>query len=96
MGAGREGEGLVNSGGIMAKVEIDIERCKGCELCIAACPCKVLAISDAFNSSGYYPCIVAHPEKCTGCAFCALVCPDMAIEVFREVKEAGKEAKKKD
>lgn len=68
------------------RIEIDIDRCKGCELCTAACPGRVLEMSDRFNAAGYYPAAVVHPEKCTGCAFCANVCPDMVIEVFREVK----------
>ena len=74
----------------MPRIKIDVDKCKGCELCIAACPCNVLALSDKFNTSGYYPCMVVHPEKCTGCAFCAQVCPDLCIEVFREVKSEKK------
>lgn len=70
----------------MGRIEVDVERCKGCELCVVACPCKAIAISKRFNSAGYYPCVLMHPERCTGCAFCAIVCPDMAIEVFREEK----------
>ena len=65
-------------------VVIDVERCKGCGLCIAACPQQALASSGVLNKSGY---IVAHmerPEACIGCAFCAMTCPDIAIEVYRE------------
>jgi len=74
----------------MSRIEVEVDRCKGCELCIAACPCQAIALSDKFNASGYYPCMLVHPEKCKGCAFCAMVCPDMAIEVFREVKTDNK------
>jgi len=70
----------------MARIEVDVERCKGCELCIAACPKEAIGLSDSFNSSGYYPCLFIYPEKCNGCKLCAIVCPDMAIEVFREQK----------
>ncbi|MBU4485178.1 4Fe-4S binding protein [bacterium] len=70
----------------MPRIEVDIERCKGCGLCVHQCPCTALAISQNFNSSGYYPAELVHPDKCTGCTMCALVCPDLAIEVFREVK----------
>ncbi len=62
---------------------IDEERCKGCGLCIAACPQKVLAFSDRLNKSGYSVAEAAKPEACLGCAFCALTCPDVAIEVWR-------------
>ena len=63
---------------------VDAARCKGCGLCIAACPQQVLASSGALNKSGYNVAHVEHPEACIGCAFCAMTCPDIAIEVYRE------------
>lgn len=65
-------------------VVIDKERCKGCGLCIAACPNHVLAYSTEINHSGYTVVHAEKPEACVGCAFCALTCPDIAIEVYRE------------
>jgi 2-oxoglutarate ferredoxin oxidoreductase subunit delta len=65
-------------------VVFDVERCKGCGLCIAACPKKVLAFSGQLNKSGYDVAHMAHPEDCIGCAFCAMTCPDIVIEVYRE------------
>jgi len=53
------------------KVSIYEERCKGCGLCIAACPQNVLAFSGKINKSGYNYVHMEHPEKCVGCAFCA-------------------------
>ena len=62
-------------------VTIDVEHCKGCDLCIPVCPPKVLSMSTATNHMGYrYP--ELHPG-CTGCAACLLVCPDFVFEVFR-------------
>jgi 2-oxoglutarate ferredoxin oxidoreductase subunit delta len=62
-------------------VTIDIEACKGCELCIPACPPAVLTMSRPVNTKGYhYPQL--HPG-CTGCAACLMVCPDYCFEVFR-------------
>lgn len=65
-------------------VVFDAERCKGCGLCIAACPKKVLAFSGQLNKSGYDVAHMAHPDDCIGCTFCAMTCPDIVIEVYRE------------
>jgi len=65
-------------------VVIDTERCKGCGLCIEACPHQVLAFSGTLNKSGYDVVHMRDPEACVGCAFCAMTCPDIAIEVYRE------------
>jgi 2-oxoglutarate ferredoxin oxidoreductase subunit delta len=65
-------------------VIFDIERCKGCGLCIPACPKGVLAFSGNLNKSGYDVVHMQSPEDCVGCSFCAMTCPDIAIEVYRE------------
>ncbi len=65
-------------------VVIKKEYCKGCGLCIAACPQHVLAFSGELNNSGYNVVHMEHPDDCTGCTFCALTCPDVALEVYRE------------
>ncbi|MCA9512801.1 MAG: 4Fe-4S binding protein [Myxococcales bacterium] len=62
-------------------VAIDVERCKGCTLCVPACPPRVLAMSVERNAIGApYPLL---SPGCTGCGACALVCPDFCFEVFR-------------
>jgi 2-oxoglutarate ferredoxin oxidoreductase subunit delta len=62
-------------------VEIEIERCKGCELCIPACPPRVLSMSEQLNSLGVpYPELI---EGCTGCGACLLVCPDFCFAVYQ-------------
>ena len=68
------------------RVVIDVERCKGCELCREACPKDVLALAEDLNTKGYRPVILLDPHHdCTGCALCATVCPDGCITVYRDV-----------
>ena len=64
-------------------VVIQIERCKGCEVCLTACPQEVLAMSKEVNAKGYHYAIKVNSD-CTGCANCAVVCPDAVITVYRE------------
>ena len=52
------------------KVVIDRELCKGCLLCISACPVKVLEQDTEPNSTGSYPSTVVHAEKCIACGSC--------------------------
>jgi 2-oxoglutarate ferredoxin oxidoreductase subunit delta len=66
----------------MAKVAFDEERCKGCKLCTAVCPKKIVVIkTDRMNSKGFHPAGVTEMDKCIGCAFCATICPDCVITV---------------
>ena len=67
----------------MAKITISEESCKGCGLCVLACPRKILAISEHSNRKGYYYVEVTDKEKCVGCAACAITCPDVGREVER-------------
>lgn len=70
------------------RVVIDINRCKGCELCIDACPQDVLVLSEDLNANGYRPVfMLEHDNHCTGCSLCAVACPDGCITVFKEVPQ---------
>lgn len=73
---------------VQGAVEIDSNRCKGCELCVVACPADVLALQPKeVNARGYHYAYTAHPEACIGCAACATVCPDACFEVYRLVEK---------
>ena len=67
---------------VKGRVEIDIQKCKGCELCTEACKEDALSLSETINIKGYRY-IVANNDLCTGCVNCALVCPDAVITVYR-------------
>jgi len=66
------------------KVVVDIEICKGCELCTDVCPVKILVMEkNLLNQSGYLPVKVVDTDKCIACGNCAVVCPDSAISVYK-------------
>ena len=62
-------------------VSIDVERCKDCDLCVQACPPKVLEMSAEVNEMGYRFAVLH--DGCTGCTACQLVCPDYVFQVYR-------------
>jgi 2-oxoglutarate ferredoxin oxidoreductase subunit delta len=68
-------------------VIIDEERCKGCAVCLAACPFGVLASAEEVNDKGYNYTVKVNPDACTGCANCAVVCPDSCITVYRQKEQ---------
>jgi 2-oxoglutarate ferredoxin oxidoreductase subunit delta len=66
----------------MAKLTIYTEICKGCGLCVHACPKQLLSLSvNMLNSKGYQPVQIEDEAACIGCAACARTCPDLAIEI---------------
>ena len=75
-------------------VQIQVEMCKGCEICIDSCPQDSLALSKEINAKGYHYAVLVQ-DNCTGCVNCALVCPDAVITVYRSRKD-GKSAAKRE
>jgi 2-oxoglutarate ferredoxin oxidoreductase subunit delta len=74
-------------------VEIDIEECKGCSLCVLNCPTECLALNTSdMNSYSLHYAYLSDEDKCIACLNCAVICPDAAITVYREVKHPPKEA----
>jgi 2-oxoglutarate ferredoxin oxidoreductase subunit delta len=77
----------------MSRIVFLEDRCKGCLLCVGACPKHIIRQSARLNRLGYR---VAEPgedaRQCTGCAGCAVMCPDMAIRVFK-TKKTQREAR---
>jgi len=68
----------------MASLSFKDELCKGCGLCVDACPKGLLALSKTkINQKGHSPVEIKEPELCIACAFCATMCPDCVITVER-------------
>jgi len=68
-------------------LDIRAEHCKGCELCITACPKHCLALDESqVNVLGYHPIQLTDAAACTSCAFCARVCPDAVFTVYAAPK----------
>ena len=66
-------------------VRVDVDECKGCGLCVEACPPRVLLLSERLNHSGYRTATYAG-AGCTGCGICFMACPEPgAITVLRAV-----------
>ena len=68
-------------------ITIDEDICKGCGLCVAACPRHAMNLADHINGRGFHPVALTDPDSCTGCAQCAIMCPDTCIRIVKEEKE---------
>jgi|GEM_PF-107484 len=65
------------------KIVIATERCKGCGLCVIACPKHNIEIAPESNQSGYFP-ARSRDIECTACGRCVIVCPEGIIEISKE------------
>ena len=68
---------------VTGRIVVDTERCKGCGVCLPACPFDVIDLAGEVNMKGFHYAYMENPEACTGCMNCALVCPDAVIKVYR-------------
>ncbi len=78
---------------IKGAVVVDVNRCKGCNLCVVACPTQTLALTtNEVNHKGYAYSYMAQPDACIGCSSCAIVCPDGCISVYKTPRPAARPA----
>ena len=71
-------------------MRIDEEECKGCGLCIEACPPKVIALSERLNHYGYRTANVCRRRAAPACGICFMVCPEPgAITVLRRANRGA-------
>lgn len=67
----------------MTYIKVDIDRCKGCGICVPQCPKNLIRMGDKMNEQGnFYP--IIDNEKCIGCGLCCQMCPDLAIEIEKK------------
>ncbi|WP_455944346.1 4Fe-4S dicluster-binding protein [Leyella stercorea] len=75
-------------GKIKGAIVVNTDRCKGCSLCVVACPKDVIVLTaKAVNVHGYQYAEAVRPDDCIGCASCGIVCPDGCISVYRKKME---------
>ena len=74
----------------MVRITFDRSLCKGCGLCAAFCPKKIIGRGQGFNQLGFIP-FEAGPG-CTGCGNCALMCPEAVISISHTGEEAARPA----
>ena len=76
-------------------IEIVLDWCKGCEICIKRCPVDAFEISDILNKRGIYPPKLKENNECNYCRLCELLCPDFAITVIPDEEKESVENKSK-
>jgi 2-oxoglutarate ferredoxin oxidoreductase subunit delta len=65
----------------MPEIRVLEKYCKGCGLCVPACPKKILYLSEEVDRRGVHVVKARADIPCTGCLNCTTMCPDAALEV---------------
>lgn len=68
----------------MKKMKLNLEKCKGCFLCVSVCPTKAITPSGELAESGYEV-IKVDESKCIQCGSCYRICPDCVLEILDKV-----------
>jgi 2-oxoglutarate ferredoxin oxidoreductase subunit delta len=65
----------------MNKLHVNPKYCKGCLICVEACPSGAIRPCRTINAKGYTLPEAEDMGRCTGCGLCETVCPDFAIAI---------------
>jgi 2-oxoglutarate ferredoxin oxidoreductase subunit delta len=69
-------------------LDIAVDRCKGCGLCVVICPKGILALDPSIvNELGYHTVRLTDAASCTSCALCARICPDVVFAVYARPRQ---------
>ncbi|MBQ4647834.1 MAG: 4Fe-4S binding protein [Clostridia bacterium] len=72
----------------MNRISFKTDLCKGCGLCVGACPKGLISLDgSALNAKGYHPAQITDMASCIACAMCATMCPDVIITVEKGCEE---------
>lgn len=67
-------------------VQLEPERCSGCNLCLEICPNELFQKGQEPNAAGYFPVQMINADYCINCLRCVQVCPDRAFDVPQQPK----------
>ena len=73
----------------MNKLHVNPAYCKGCLICVEACPTKAITPCKSINAKGYTLPVEDDMRRCTGCMLCETVCPDFAIAIETDEEQGG-------
>ena len=77
---------------MMYRIHLNPAYCKGCGICIEACPKNVLKSGRRIDAKGHLLPQTGDMERCSGCRTCELGCPDFAIALSEDAPtKEGKE-----
>jgi len=60
-----------------AQLRVRRDWCKGCDICVDACPADILALDETDQI------VVNDIDKCIFCGICAERCPDFCFSLYR-------------
>lgn len=66
-----------------AALIVNRDRCKGCDICVNACPPHILALDEMDKI------VVNDINQCIFCGICAERCPDFCFILEPEIKDIG-------